>query len=124
MNMDIKILVADDLEAMRMSVCSLLQHFGFTNVAEARDGRHALEILRADAVDLLITDLDMPNMDGFSLLQAIRSDTMLKNLPVIVLTADAEKDSVRQAAQAGANDYLVKPFTVDVLEQKIKNVLG
>jgi two-component system chemotaxis response regulator CheY len=122
MNMDMKILVADDMEAVRTSVCALLQHFGFTNVSGARDGHHALEIIRSDGVDLLITDLDMPNMDGLELLHAIRSDDVLENLPVLVLTADAEKDSVRKTAQAGANDYIIKPFTMEVLEQKIKNI--
>ncbi len=122
MNMDMKILVADDMEAVRTSICKLLQHFGFTNVAESGDGEKALEIIRTDGADLLITDLDMPNMDGLTLLRAIRSDDALKNLPVLILTADAEKDSVRAAGQAGANDYIVKPFTVELLEQKIKKI--
>jgi two-component system chemotaxis response regulator CheY len=122
MNMDMKILVADDMEAVRTSVCTLLEHFGFTNVIGARDGHHALEIIRSDGVDFLITDLDMPNMDGFALLRAIRSDDVLQKLPVLVLTADAEKDSVRKAAQAGANDYIIKPFAVELLEQKIKKI--
>lgn len=122
MSMDIKILVADDMETMRASVCALLQHFGYANVAEARDGYQALDIIRADKVDLLITDLDMPNMDGITLLRAIRSDDALKTLPVIFLTADAEKSTIVNAMQSGADDYLLKPFAMDVLEQKIKKI--
>ena len=122
MNMDMKIIVADDMETMRSSVCALLQHFGFVNVAEARDGYQALDIIRTDGADLLITDLDMPNMDGIALLRAIRSDDALKTLPVLFLTADAEKSSIVKAVQAGADDYLLKPFTMEVLEQKIKKI--
>ena len=122
MNMDKKIIVADDMETMRTSICELLQHFGFTNVVGAGDGCRALEIIKAEGADLLITDLDMPNMDGFELLRAIRSDDALKTLPVIFLTADGEKKSIIAAVQAGADDYLLKPFTKEVLERKIKNI--
>lgn len=123
MNMDMKIIVADDMETMRTSVCELLQHFGFANVAEAGDGNQALEIIRTEGADLLITDLDMPNMDGLALLRTIRSDDVLKTLPVIFLTADGEKKSIVDAVQAGADDYLLKPFTADVLERKIKKIV-
>ncbi len=122
MNMDMKILVADDMEAVRTSVCALLQHFGFANIAEAGDGCQALDIIKSNKIDLLITDLDMPNMDGIELVRAIRSDDSLKDLPVLFLTADAEKNSIVDAVQAGVDDYLLKPFTMKVLEQKIRKI--
>jgi len=122
MDMNMKILVADDMEAVRTSVCALLQHFGFTNIVEAGDGDQALDIIRSDGADLLITDLDMPKMDGLELLRAIRSDDALKTLPVLFLTADAEKNSIVDAVQAGADDYIIKPFTADLLEQKIRKI--
>jgi two-component system chemotaxis response regulator CheY len=122
MNMDMKILVADDMEAVRTSVCALFQHFGFANIVEAGDGCQALDIIKSNKIDLLITDLDMPNMDGIELVRAIRSDDSLKTLPVLFLTADAEKNSIAEAAQAGVDDYLLKPFTMKVLEQKIRKI--
>lgn len=122
MNKDMKILVVDDLEAMCMSVCDILAHLGFTNVIAAQDGRQALELVREDRVDFLITDLDMPAMDGIELLLAIRSDDALKHIPVLFITGEAEKNRVVEAAQAGVNDYLLKPFSIDVFHQKIQKI--
>ncbi len=122
MNMDMKILVADDMEAVRTSVCALLQHLGFMNIVEAGDGYQALDIIKSNKIDFLITDLDMPNMNGIELVRAIRSDDFLKALPVLFLTADAEKNSIVAAVQAGVDDYLLKPFTMKVLEQKIRKI--
>ena len=122
MNMDMKILVVDDMEAVRTSVCALLQHFGFANIVEAEDGCQALDIIKSNKIDLLITDLDMPKMNGIELVRAIRSDDSLKALPVLFLTADAEKNSIVEAVQAGVDDYLLKPFTMKVLEQKIRKI--
>jgi two-component system chemotaxis response regulator CheY len=117
-----KILVVDDLEAMRLSICDILSHLGFTNVIAAQDGQQALELVREDSVDFLITDLDMPAMDGIELLRTIRSDDALKHLPVLFITGDAEKNSIVAAAQAGVNDYLIKPFSLDMLHQKIQKI--
>jgi len=122
--MDIRILVVDDLEAMRMSVSSILKHLGFACITEAPDGHTALAMLRSDRVDLVITDLDMPGMDGIELLQAVRSDADLKHVPVLFMTGEAEKTRVLEAAQAGVNDYVLKPFTVAVLDQKIRKIFG
>jgi len=122
MNRDMKILVVDDLEAMRLWMCDILSHLGFTNVIAAQDGQQALELVREDRVDFLITDLDMPAMDGIELLRAIRSDDALKHLPVLFITGEAEESSVIKVAQAGVNDYLLKPFSLDVLDRKIRKI--
>jgi two-component system chemotaxis response regulator CheY len=122
MNRDMKILVVDDLEAMRLWMCDILSHLGFTNVIAAQDGQQALEIIREDRVDFIITDLDMPAMDGIELLRAIRSDDALKHLPVLFITGEAEESSVIKVAQAGVNDYLLKPFSLDVLDRKIQKI--
>jgi len=124
MNRHIRVLVVDDLAAMRMSVRSVLKHLGITAVVEAPDGYTALDIMRSDRVDLLITDLDMPGMDGIELLQAVRSDAVLQDIPVLFLTGEAEKTRVLEAAQAGVSDYILKPFTVDILECKLQNIFG
>jgi len=124
MNRDIRVLVVDDLEAMRMSVCDILRHLGFTNVVQAQDGNQALAMLRSQDVDFLITDLDMPGMDGVALVRALRSDDALKDIPVLFLTGQGEKSRVVEAAQAGVNDYMLKPFTMALLESKIRAILG
>jgi two-component system chemotaxis response regulator CheY len=122
--MDIRILVVDDLEAMRMSVCSILKHLGFNRVLEAPDGHTALDIIRSSPVGLVIADLDMPGMDGIELLQSVRSDAEHSDLPVLFMTGEADKTRVLEAAKAGVNDYVLKPFSVAVLDQKIRKILG
>lgn len=124
MNMDMRILVVDDLGALRMSVCSILKHLGFKNVVAAEDGFQALEMLASQSVDFLITDLDMPGMDGIELLRAVRADAHLKEVPVLFLTADGEKTRVMEAFRAGVSDYILKPFTIDLLDTKIRSVFG
>ncbi len=124
MNMDISILVVDDLEAMRMSVRSILKHLGFNRVLEAPDGHTALSMIRSTPVGLVITDLDMPGMDGIDLLRAVRSDADLQEIPVLFMTGEAEKTRVLEAVQAGVSDYVLKPFSVAVLDQKIRTILA
>jgi two-component system, chemotaxis family, chemotaxis protein CheY len=123
MDKGIHILVVDDLEALRMSVCTILRHLGFDNISAAQDGQQALDIIRSNRVDLLITDLDMPAMNGIELLHAIRANDSLKHLPVLFLTGEAENHRVLEAARAGVNDYILKPFTVDVLDRKLQKIL-
>ncbi|MCX8042913.1 MAG: chemotaxis response regulator CheY [Desulfobacterota bacterium] len=118
-NQNMKILVVDDFSTMRRIIRNILKQLGFANVEEAEDGDVALEKLREGSYDFVITDWNMPNMTGLDLLKNIRADDALKDTPVLIVTAEAEKENVVQAAQAGVNDYIVKPFTADVLKAKI-----
>ena len=121
---NMKILIVDDFSTMRRIVRNLLKQLSFNNVDEAEDGDVALEKLKAGSYDFVITDWNMPNMTGLELLKAIRSDDNLKALPVLLITAEAEKENVVLAAEAGVNDYIVKPFTGDVLQQKINRIFA
>jgi two-component system chemotaxis response regulator CheY len=121
-DLNMKILIVDDFSTMRRIVRNLLKQLSFNNVDEAEDGDVALEKLKNGSYDFVITDWNMPNMTGLELLKAIRSDDALKDLPVLLITAEAEKENVVLAAQAGVNDYIVKPFTGDVLQQKINRI--
>lgn len=121
-NSNMKILIVDDFSTMRRIIRNILKQIGFSNVEEAEDGDVALEKLREGAFDFVITDWNMPNMTGLDLLKNIRADEALKDIPVLIVTAEAEKENVVQAAQAGVNDYIVKPFTADVLKAKIMRI--
>jgi two-component system, chemotaxis family, chemotaxis protein CheY len=123
-DLNMKILIVDDFSTMRRIVRNILKQLSFNNVDEAEDGDIALEKLKNGDYDFVITDWNMPNMTGLDLLKAIRSDTRLKDMPVLLITAEAEKENVVLAAQAGVNDYIVKPFTGDVLQQKINRIFA
>jgi len=123
-DLTMKILIVDDFSTMRRIVRNILKQLSFNNVDEAEDGDVALEKLKNGSYDFVITDWNMPNMTGLDLLKAIRADEILKNIPVLLITAEAEKENVVLAAQAGVNDYIVKPFTGDVLQQKINRIFG
>lgn len=124
MNIDktMKVLVVDDFSTMRRIIRNLLREIGFTNTIEADDGSTALPILKAGGVDFLITDWNMPGMPGIELLNAVRQDERLKDLPVLMVTAEAKREQIVQAAQAGINGYIVKPFTAETLQQKIERI--
>ncbi|MCK9781696.1 MULTISPECIES: chemotaxis response regulator CheY [Enterobacterales] len=119
---DLKFLVVDDFSTMRRIVRNLLKELGFTNVEEAEDGADALTKLRNSAIDFVITDWNMPNMDGLELLKNIRSDAGLAATPVLMVTAEAKKENIIAAAQAGASGYVVKPFTAAILEEKLNKI--
>lgn len=121
-SLDMKILVVDDFATMRRIIRTTLKQLGLQNIMEAADGTEALEILRAGGIDFVITDWNMPKMTGLELLKAIRADAALKSTPVLLVTAEAEKENVIQAAQAGVNNYIVKPFTAAVLREKILKI--
>ncbi len=119
-----KILVVDDFSTMRRIVRNLLKELGFTNVQEAEDGVQALNKLRGEAFEFVVTDWNMPNMTGIELLRAIRNDASLKHLPVLMVTAEAKKENIIEAAQAGASGYIVKPFTAVTLDEKLKKIFA
>jgi len=119
---DIKILVVDDFSTMRRIIKNLLRDLGFTNVDEADDGKTALPILKQGHIDFLITDWNMPEMTGIDLLKAVRADPALASIPVLMVTAEAKREQIIAAAQAGVNGYIVKPFTAAVLKEKIDKI--
>ncbi|MGM0614042.1 MAG: chemotaxis response regulator CheY [Pseudomonadota bacterium] len=115
-------LVVDDFPTMRRIVRSLLKELGFTNVEEAEDGQDALNKLRAGNFEFVVSDWNMPNLDGLEMLKEIRQDDALKELPVLMVTAEAKKENIIAAAQAGASGYVVKPFTAATLEEKLNKI--
>lgn len=117
-----KILIVDDFSTMRRIIKNLLRDLGFTNTHEADDGMTGLPMLQNGNFDFLITDWNMPGMTGIDLLKSIRADSKLKNLPVLMVTAEAKRDQIIEAAQAGVNGYVVKPFTAAVLKEKIEKI--
>ena len=117
-----KILIVDDFSTMRRIIKNLLRDLGFNNTAEADDGSTALPILQAGGIDFLVTDWNMPGMSGLELLQNVRSDPALAKLPVLMVTAEAKREQIILAAQAGVNGYVVKPFTAAVLKEKIEKI--
>lgn len=121
---DLPILVVDDFESMRRIVKQVLSDMGFTDITLADDGATALPLLRDGNFGLLITDWCMPRMEGIDLVTAVRADSRLKDLPVLMLTAEAERQKILRAVEAGVNDYVVKPFTPDVLRSRIEKVLA
>ena len=122
MDKNMKILVVDDYSAMRKIIRNLLRDLGFTNTHEAADGSAALSMLQGGGFDFLITDWTMPGMQGIDLLKAVRADAALSTLPVLMVTAESKRDQIVEAAQAGVNGYVVKPFTGVTLEQKIRMI--
>ena len=119
---NLKFLVVDDFSTMRRIVRNLLKELGYTNVDEAEDGVAALQKLRGGNFQFVVTDWNMPNMTGIELLKEIRADAGLKNLPVLMITAEAKKENIIQAAQSGASGYIVKPFTAGTLEEKMGKI--
>lgn len=118
----LKILVVDDFSTMRRIVRNLLKELGYTNVDEAEDGAVALQKLNSGSFEFVVTDWNMPNMDGLTLLQTIRSTPTLQQLPVLMVTAEAKKENIIAAAQAGASGYIVKPFTSATLAEKLGKI--
>jgi two-component system chemotaxis response regulator CheY len=118
----IKILVVDDFPTMRRIIRNLLKELGFVNVEEAEDGAAGLEKAKDGSFQFVISDWNMPNMDGLSMLQAIRADANIGKIPVLMVTAEAKKENIIAAAQAGANGYVVKPFTAATLDEKITKI--
>ena len=123
MSTSIKYLVVDDFSTMRRIVKNLLQELGYQNIQEADDGKTAWPMLQTGSFDFVITDWIMPLMPGLDLLKAIRADEKLKGLPVLMVTAEAKREQIVEAVQAGVSGYVVKPFTAEILKQKLDKIL-
>ena len=122
MDKNMKILIVDDFSTMRRIIKNLLRDLGFTNTQEADDGITALPMLQNGDFDFLISDWNMPQMKGIDLLKNVRSDDRLKHLPVLLVTAEAKREQIIEAANAGVNGYVVKPFTAEILKEKIERI--
>ena len=123
MSSNLKFLVVDDFSTMRRIVKNLLQELGYSDITEADDGNTALPLLKDGSFDILITDWNMPGMPGLDLLKAVRADEKLAKMPVLMLTAEAKREQIIEAAQAGVNGYVIKPFTAQTLSEKLGKIL-
>lgn len=123
-NKNMRILVIDDFQTMRRIVINLLRQLGFSNVTEAEDGVAAWNKLDAEKIDLIVSDWNMPNMDGFELLKKVRASEKYKTTPFIMVTAEGKRENVIAAVQAGVSNYIVKPFNAATLKEKLEKVLG
>jgi two-component system chemotaxis response regulator CheY len=119
---NMKILIVDDFSTMRRIIKNLLRDLGFSNTHEADDGLTALPMLKSGDYDFLVTDWNMPGMSGIDLLRQVRADAKLSSMPVLMVTAEAKRDQIIEAAQAGVNGYVVKPFTAAALKEKIEKI--
>ena len=124
MDTSIKVLVVDDFATMRRILKNILKQLGFTNIVEADDGTTAMEELKKNNYDLIISDWNMPKMTGLELLKRVRSDEALKGIPFLMVTAEAQKQNVIEAVQAGVSNYVVKPFTAEAISEKLNKILG
>jgi len=124
MDTSIKILIVDDFATMRRILKNILKQLGFKNLVEADDGTTAWEVLEGQKIDLIISDWNMPKMSGLELLKAIRSDENLKELPVLMVTAEALKENIIEAVKAGVSNYIVKPFTAETMQEKLQKIFG
>ena len=122
MDKNMKILIVDDFSTMRRIIKNLLRDLGFTNTVEADDGITAIPILNSGSIDFLVTDWNMPGMTDIDLLRHVRADEKLRSLPVLMVTAEAKREQIIEAAQAGVNGYVVKPFTALALKEKIEKI--
>ncbi len=122
MDKNMKILIVDDFSTMRRIIKNLLRDLGFNNTSEADDGNTALPMLKNGSFDFLITDWNMPGMTGIDLLRAVRADEQLADMPVLMVTAEQKREQIIEAAQAGVNGYIVKPFTAQTLKEKLEKI--
>jgi two-component system, chemotaxis family, chemotaxis protein CheY len=121
-SLDIKILVVDDFATMRRIIKNILKQLGYNDIDEADDGAAAIAKLKSTKFDFVITDWNMPNMSGLELVKAIRSDENIKSIPILMVTAEALKENIIEAVKAGVNNYIVKPFTAEVMKEKIDKI--
>lgn len=121
---NMRILIVDDFASMRKIIKNILTQLGFTNFVEADDGATAFPIIKEGDINLVISDWNMPEMPGIELLKAVREDEQVKDMPFLMVTAEGKQDNVLEAVKAGVSQYVVKPFTPEVLEEKIKKIFG
>lgn len=121
---NMKILVVDDMSTMRRIVKNILKQLGFSNMEEAENGQEALQKLRTEPYGFVVSDWNMPVMPGIEMLRAIRADEKLKHIPVLMVTAEAQKENLIEAIQAGVNNYIVKPFTAETMQEKISKIFN
>ena len=119
-----KVMVVDDFSTMRRILKNILKQLGYENIEEAEDGAQAFNKLQSGGADFIVTDWNMPNMSGLELLKAVRADGSLKEVPVLMVTAEAEKENIVAAVEAGVSNYIVKPFTAETLKEKIDKIFG
>ncbi|MBN1841801.1 MAG: response regulator [Deltaproteobacteria bacterium] len=124
MDLNMNVLVVDDFATMRRIIKNALKQIGFTKILEADDGTTALAVLKKNEVDLIISDWNMPKMTGLDLLKKVRGEESTKKIPFLMVTAEAQKDNVLQAIQAGVSNYVVKPFTADAIKEKLTQVFS
>jgi two-component system, chemotaxis family, chemotaxis protein CheY len=124
MDLAMDVLVVDDFATMRRILKNILRQIGFSNISEAEDGKDALTMLKKKKFDLILCDWNMPEMPGIELLKQVRADDGLKNTPFVMITAEAKKENILAAVQAGVNNYVVKPFTAETISEKLEKVFG
>jgi len=124
MDVNMNVLIVDDFATMRRIVKNILRQLGFTNISEADDGKTALQALKKEKYDLILSDWNMPGMPGIELLKAVRSDDELKNIPFLMVTAEAEKENIVEAVKLGVSNYIVKPFTAETMSEKLGKIFG
>lgn len=124
MDLNMEVLIVDDFATMRRILKNILTQIGFSNLYEASDGKNALKVLKNQKIDLIMCDWNMPIMTGLDLLNIVRGDDELKSIPFVMVTAEAQKENIIQAVQAGVNNYVVKPFTTETITQKLEKVFG
>ncbi len=122
MDLNMNVLVVDDFATMRRIIKNVLKQIGFTNISEADDGKSALKVLKDETFDLILCDWNMPEMPGIELLKKVRSDDQLKGIPFVMITAETKKDNIIEAVKAGVSNYIVKPFTAEIVEEKLTKV--
>ena len=124
MDLNMKVLVVDDFATMRRIVRNILKQIGFTNIIEADDGKSALKELKKEKFDLILCDWNMPEMPGIDLLNNVKSDEALKDIPFVMVTAEAQKNNIVEAVKAGVSSYIVKPFTAETVTEKLNKIFG
>jgi two-component system chemotaxis response regulator CheY len=124
MDLKMKVLVVDDFATMRRILRNILKQIGFKNIIEADDGKSALKELKKEKVDLIMCDWNMPEMSGIELLKNVKSDDELKDIPFVMVTAEAQKDNIVDAVKSGVSNYIVKPFTAETITEKLNKVFG